>query len=157
MAIKIRIPNSTTGTTKGFLSRDPVIRAALVVFVTVAVVFTSVFSYYYLKYDHIIDQKFKGQVFSNSAKIYAIPETVQVGEKIDAHEIAVRLRRAGYAERDGQSFMGSYRLSVMGLRSSLGRIPTTVQNRPPSAFVVGRWRPSRGNPASWLPTNSSPK
>ena len=49
---------------------------------TVAVVFTSVFSYYYLKYDHIIDQKFKGQVFSNSAKIYAIPETVQVGEKM---------------------------------------------------------------------------
>ncbi len=115
MAIKIRIPNSTTGTTKGFLSRDPVIRAALVVFVTVAVVFTSVFSYYYLKYDHIIDQKFKGQVFSNSAKIYAIPETVQVGEKIDAREIAVRLRRAAYAEKDGQSFMGSYRLLNNGI------------------------------------------
>ena len=134
MAIKIRIPNSTTGTTKGFLSRDPVIRAALVVFVTVAVVFTSVFSYYYLKYDHIIDQKFKGQVFSNSAKIYAIPETVQVGEKIDAREIAVRLRRAAYAEKDGQSFMGSYRLLNNGIEIKPG--PDSYHSPEPATIRV---------------------
>jgi len=134
VAIKIRIPNSTTGTTKGFLSRDPVIRAALVVFVTVAVVFTSVFSYYYLKYDHIIDQKFKGQVFSNSAKIYAIPETVQVGEKIDAREIAVRLRRAAYAEKDGQSFMGSYRLLNNGIEIKPG--PDSYHSPEPATIRV---------------------
>ena len=134
MAIKIRIPNSTTGTTKGFLPRDPVIRAALVVFVTVAVVFTSMFSYYYLKYDHIIDQKFKGQVFSNSAKIYAIPETVQVGEKIDAREIAVRLRRAAYAEKDGQSFMGSYRLLNNGIEIKPG--PDSYHSPEPATIRV---------------------
>jgi penicillin-binding protein 1B len=134
VAIKIRIPNGTTATTKGFLPRDPVIRAALVVFVTVAVVFTSVFSYFYLKYDHIIDQKFKGQVFSNSAKIYAIPETVQVGEKIDAHEIAVRLRRAGYAERDGQSFMGSYRLLTNGIEIKPG--PDSYHSPEPATIRV---------------------
>jgi len=134
VAIKIRIPNSTTGTTKGFLPRDPVIRAALVVFVTVAVVFTSMFSYYYLKYDHIIDQKFKGQVFSNSAKIYAIPETVQVGEKIDAREIAVRLRRAAYAEKDGQSFMGSYRLLNNGIEIKPG--PDSYHSPEPATIRV---------------------
>ncbi|HMH01012.1 MAG TPA: PBP1A family penicillin-binding protein [Terriglobales bacterium] len=136
MAIKIRIPNSTTGTStgSGLLPRDPVVRAGLIVFLTIAVVFTSVFSYYYLKYDHVIDQKFKGQVFSNSAKIYAIPETVQVGEKIEAREIAARLRRAGYAERDGQSFMGSYRLLNNGIEIKPG--PDSYHSPEPATIRV---------------------
>ena len=71
---------------------------------------TAFFSYYYVKYGRIIDARFKGQVFSNSAKIYAIPQTVRVGEKIDAREIAAQLRAAGYTNEDGSSPIGSYRL-----------------------------------------------
>jgi penicillin-binding protein 1B len=112
LAIKLKIPKRKTAGTKakGFFSRDPLVRGALVVFLILAITFSVGFSYYYVKYDRIIDQRFKGQVFSNSAKIYAIPRTVHVGEKIEPREIAAQLRGAGYSERDGQSALGSYRL-----------------------------------------------
>ena len=50
------------------------------------------------------------QIFSNSAKIYAIPETVRVGEKIDARQVVAALKRAGYAEKESESQMGTYRV-----------------------------------------------
>ncbi len=111
MAIKIKIPHrkKKAAPGKGLLSRDPVIRLALIVFVLLAVGVTAFFSYFYLKYDRIIEQRFRGQVFSNSAKIYAIPPTVRVGEKITTHEVAALLRHAGYSE-DGSSPLGSYHL-----------------------------------------------
>jgi penicillin-binding protein 1B len=112
VAIKLKIPKSkSTGKkSRHFFSRDPIVLAALVVFCVIAISVSAAFSYYYVKYDRIIDQRFKGQVFSNSAKIYAIPRTLHVGEKIDLNEIANQLREAGYAEKDGQSTLGSFRL-----------------------------------------------
>src|SRR5262249_48883421 len=68
----------------------------------------------------MIEAKFKGPVFSNAAKIYAIPQTVRAGEKISAHDIAAQLRHAGYAEKDGQSSMGSYRLLSDGIEIKPG-------------------------------------
>ena len=107
LAIKLKIPKGNGGR---FFIRDPLLRAAAIAFLVVAAVLTGFFVYYYVKYDRIIEARFKGQVFSNSAKIYAIPETVRLGEKIGIREIAASLRRAGYTDRDGQSPMGSYKL-----------------------------------------------
>jgi penicillin-binding protein 1B len=109
VAIKLKIPKGNTGKDGGFLSRDPLLKAALIAFVTLATVAIAGFAYYYVKYDRIIEAKFKGQVFSNSAKIYAIPETVRVGEKIEPHQIVAALKRAGYADKDNESQMGTYR------------------------------------------------
>ena len=122
MAIKLKIPKDKQPrrTGRGFLSHDPVIRTALVVFAVFAATFAGVFSYYYVKYDRLIDQKFKGPVFSNSAKIYAIPHAVQVGEKIEPREIAAQLQRAGYSDRDGKADMGSYRLLENGIEVKPG-------------------------------------
>jgi penicillin-binding protein 1B len=111
VTIKVKIPKRRSGvrTGKGLIARDPVVRFALAVFILLSVCVCGGFSYYYIKYDRIIDQRFKGPVFSSSARIYAIPRTVKVGQKIDLHEVANQLRRAGYTETDGQSPMGSYR------------------------------------------------
>ena len=113
MAIKLKLPkrSRTASSGKGRFLHDPVFRIAFLVFIVLAVTTAGTFTYYYIKFDRIIDQKFKGSVFSNSAKIYAIPEAVRVGEKIDLKEIATQLRRAGYSEKDGQSGMGSFRLA----------------------------------------------
>ena len=59
------------------LPRDPVLRAALVAFLLLAVSFTVVFSYFYIKYDRIIEKRFKTPVFANSAKIYALPRVLR--------------------------------------------------------------------------------
>ncbi len=119
MAIKLKIPHSKSGK-RGWFSHDPILRAALVAFLVVGGIGTAVFSYYYIKYDRIIDARFKGQVFSNSAKIYAIPQTVHVGEKIEPRAIAAELRRAGYSDQDGASPMGTFRLLNGGIEIKPG-------------------------------------
>jgi penicillin-binding protein 1B len=120
VAIKIKIPKGKQKATgKGFF-HDPVVRAAFIVFIVVGTVMTGTFAYFYVKYDRMIDQKFRGPVFTNSAKIYAIPEAVRVGEKIDTAQIASKLRSAGYSDKDGNSRLGSYRLLDNGIEVKPG-------------------------------------
>ena len=123
MAIKIRIPKSGEGggakTIRG-LPRDPVLRAALVAFLVLAVSFTIVFSYFYIKYDRIIEKRFRTPVFANSAKIYALPRVVRDGEKIDTKQIAAELRRAGYSDKEGDSNLGTFRLIKGGIEITPG-------------------------------------
>ncbi|HET9407298.1 MAG TPA: PBP1A family penicillin-binding protein [Candidatus Sulfotelmatobacter sp.] len=118
MAIKLKIAKGNGEASAGRkprLSRDPVLRFGLVLFLVLAASFSVVFSYFYIKYDRIIEHRFRTPVFSNSAKIYAIPQTVRHGEKITAKEIAAELRRAGYSEKEGDSNLGSFRLESDGI------------------------------------------
>ena len=123
MAIKIKIPKSGgEGGAKKIrgLPRDPVLRAALVAFLILAVSFTIVFSYFYIKYDRIIEKRFRTPIFANSAKIYALPRVVRDGEKTDAKQIAAELRRAGYSDKDGESNLGTYHLVKGGIEITPG-------------------------------------
>src|SRR3984957_1027456 len=108
----MKIPNSgeKRGKAGWGLPRDPVVRAALIVFLVAAVGLGGSSRYFYIKYDRIIAQRFRSPVFSNSAQIFALPRTVHDGDKADAKEIAATLRRAGYSDKDGQSPLGSFRL-----------------------------------------------
>src|SRR5437763_698909 len=109
MALKIKLPRF-----KGFRSSlsHPVVRAVVAVFLIVSIVFFGVFSYYYLKYQKIIDKRMSGPIFANTAKIYAQPRSVRIGQKSDPKEIVNYLRHAGYTEEGerGQSKFGTYRL-----------------------------------------------
>ena len=136
MAIKIKIPKSKAAQKAGKwgMPRDPIVKAALIVFVVLAATLGGTFTYFYVKYDRIIDQKFRGTIFSNSAKIYAIPEAVEVGEKIDAQEIATKLRRAGYSDKDGQTPMGSYRLLAGGIEVKPG--PDSYHSPEPATIRI---------------------
>jgi len=122
VAIKIKIPKSERKPGVGWrgLPRDPVIRAASVVFLVVAICVGGVLCYFYIKYDRIIAQRFRSPVFSNSAKIYALPRTVHDGDKIDVREIAASLRRAGYSDKDDQSELGSFHLVKDGIEITPG-------------------------------------
>jgi len=102
------------------LSRDPVLRAAAVAFLILAVSFTVFVSYFYIKYDRIIEKRFRTPVFANSAKIYALPRTVSDGEKIEAKEIAAELRRAGYYDKDGESKLGTFHVVKGGIEITPG-------------------------------------
>jgi len=98
-----------------------VLRVALAAFLVLATATSGVFTYYYVTFGRMIDQRFKGPVFGNSARIYAIPHAVQVGEKIEIKEIANQLRRAGYSDQgDGRSPMGSFRLFEGGIEIKPG-------------------------------------
>jgi penicillin-binding protein 1B len=56
------------------------------------------FTYYYARYAKAFDEKVRIGLFANSAKIYAAPDSVGVGDTIQPGEIAARLRRSGYSE-----------------------------------------------------------
>ncbi len=132
MAIKIRIPHRTKRAGAG--RRDPVLRAARAAFLFVALSFVVVFSYYYVKYERVIARRFDGPVFANSAKIYARPDSIAVGEKVDLKEIASELRHAGYAEKSGQSSMGSYRVTASGIQIQPG--PGSYHSPEPATIRV---------------------
>jgi penicillin-binding protein 1B len=117
MAIKLKIPATrSTGQSgrsrgqSGLLARDPVVRIALLSFLSLSLLVVGFFTYWYVKYDRIIEQRFRGPVFASSAKIFASPQVVKIGSKLTISEIAAQLRHAGYAEKDGESQLGSYRL-----------------------------------------------
>jgi penicillin-binding protein 1B len=113
MAIRLKIPavGRRGGSAKSRLRvKDPVVRYALVAFVSLALVVIGFFAYWYVKYDRIIEQRFRGPVFATSAKIYASPRVVRVGSNDTINEIAAELRRAGYTEQQGGSPLGSYRV-----------------------------------------------
>ena len=72
------------------------LKAVLACVLLAAVAGLSVFSFYYVKYGRIVDQRLKGRLFNNSARIYAAPPVVRVGEQVTAAQVARELRLAGY-------------------------------------------------------------
>ena len=81
-----------------------------------------IFTYFYVKYGRVVDRRMAGGGFSNAAKIYSRPRVIEVGEKLDASDVAAELKRAGYGEygKDGASPIGEYSFSREGLRVSPG-------------------------------------
>jgi len=111
-----------------------VVRAGLGVFIILALACTGAFSYFYIKYDRIIEKRFRTPVFSNSAKIYALPQTVRTGENINAKEIATELRRGGYSDKDGESRLGTFRLTSAGIEISPG--PESYHSPEPAQITI---------------------
>ncbi|HWC20269.1 MAG TPA: PBP1A family penicillin-binding protein [Terriglobales bacterium] len=108
MAIRLKIPRG-----QGIHKRlsHPAVKASVAAFIIVCMALFGVFAYYYVKYQRIVDKRLHGPIFANSAKIYAAPETVRIGESLTANEIMAELRRAGYteaSERNG-SHIGTYK------------------------------------------------
>jgi penicillin-binding protein 1B len=126
VAIKIRIPRQTasksspkTGKKRrsDFHLGDPIVKIAVAIFLVLSLAFFGVFAFYYVRYDKIIDRKMKGQIFNNSAKIYARPEVVRDGESSTVDDLVARLKRAGYTEEGHkpESPWGKYKLEGDGI------------------------------------------
>jgi penicillin-binding protein 1B len=73
-------------------------RILLVSFALFVIAGAGVFTYFYAKYARVFDEKLKAGLFANSAKIFAAPESVAVGDTAAPSDIAGRLRRSGYSE-----------------------------------------------------------
>ena len=121
MAIKVKIPR-TKSARKGLHLNSPVLRAGVAAFIILCVCLFGVFSYYYIKYQKIVDKRMSGPIFANTAKIYAQPREVRVGQKVDPRELANYLRHAGYTEQgeQGKSKFGVYRLLNGGIEIKPG-------------------------------------
>ncbi len=133
MAIKVKVPDRSPVTRRGskrrsravrparvrhFSFHDPLVKLFFAAFLIACALFAGVFTYFYVKYERVVDRRMAGGVFSNAAKIYARPRLVSVGDKTSIADVAGDLRRAGYTEegRDRQSPVGHYAVTRDGIQ-----------------------------------------
>lgn len=71
---------------------------------------TGVFVYFYVRFARVIDARLSGDVFNNASLIFAAPTPVRVGQAATPAALAARLRKALYAQEEGGSKVGTYKL-----------------------------------------------
>jgi penicillin-binding protein 1B len=112
MPVKLKLANNgrttRTAPAKHTLGMR-LIRVLLIVAIAAALVGAAVFSYNYVKYQHIVDARLaSGPIFANTSQIYAAPKEVRTGQKLTAASIAQDLRQAGY---NSNSQFGTFQLN----------------------------------------------
>jgi penicillin-binding protein 1B len=113
MALKIRFLMPTGNHPWASLA----LRVGLLTFVAADLLFLAVFSYFYVVYQHVVDDRLKQPIFANTAKIFAAPREVRPGQKLTVRLIGEELRQAGYSA-DGASQtseLGTYKEGVQAI------------------------------------------
>jgi penicillin-binding protein 1B len=93
--MRVRIPRNS------WLARfvlGPVGRLLIVGFALIVVLGLGAFTYFWAKYARLFDEKLRAGLFANTAKIFAAPESIAVGDETPPAAIAALLRRSGYTE-----------------------------------------------------------
>jgi penicillin-binding protein 1B len=86
--------------------------AAFVAFIVLSIILVNA----YINFSRLIDRKLAGEVFQDTAKIYAAPLTVFPGQAIRPWTVTDYLRKAGYSEKaKGSSRVGEFSYSKRGL------------------------------------------
>jgi penicillin-binding protein 1B len=93
--MKVRVPTAS-GLARFVLS--PLGRGLLIGSAVAIILVFGVFTYFYLSYAPLIDKKLREGPIANTAKIFAAPEAVSVGEASSPETVAADLRRSGYTE-----------------------------------------------------------
>jgi len=91
--MKVRVPRSA-GLAQFFLR--PGGKALLIGFSVVTILGLGVFTYFYSHYSRLIDEKLRVGPFVNTAKLFAAPQSVAVGDPMTPVEVAAELQRSGY-------------------------------------------------------------
>jgi penicillin-binding protein 1B len=98
MPVKLKYGSNTTRTAaKPSFFQSRLVRGLFVAAIAVVAVGAIVFSYFYVHYQHVVDDRLNaGPIFSSVSQIYAAPREVRAGQKLTAASIAADLRQAGY-------------------------------------------------------------
>ncbi len=67
-----------------------------------------VFTYYYIKYSRMIDQRLSGGVLQNTTQIFSAPLRISPGDSMSAEELASYLQRTGYRAQNAEDALGQY-------------------------------------------------
>ena len=93
--MKVRVPKNA-GLARFFLR--PAGRVLVAGMALGLIIGLGTFTYFYSRYSRLIDQKLRAGPFAQTAKLYAAPESVAVGDSFTPAQIAAELRRSGYNE-----------------------------------------------------------
>ncbi len=86
-------------------------------FLLALVIGESIFGYYYYQSRPMVEERLQRPLFEQTARIYAAPKELRVGQKLTPRTIALELRDAGYTgdeDRD-KSRLGTYALNASSI------------------------------------------
>jgi penicillin-binding protein 1B len=94
------------------------LRVALVCVAAAGVLLVGVCTFYYYKYQGIVDERLKQPLFARTARIYAAPREVRPGQKLGIQLLTNELREAGYTDDTAakKSPLGTYSESGDSIR-----------------------------------------
>ena len=96
------------------------------------------FVFWYVKYDRIIEQRFRSAVFASSAKIFAAPQVVKVGSKItDPRDCGSTCATPAMRKKKANLRLAVIRCMADRLKSCPDPSRITVPNRPRSLWLDG--------------------
>jgi penicillin-binding protein 1B len=104
--MKVRVPKNA-GLAQFFLK--PAGLVLIIAFSLCVVGGLGTFTYFYARYSRLINQKLRVGPFADTAKLFAAPQSVAVGDQLTPLEISADLRRSGYNESHGNP-IGYYQL-----------------------------------------------
>jgi len=99
--------------------RSPLFKILLSLFLFFFIGASAIVLYFYNYYSRTIDRRLSGEIFKNTAQIYAAPYRVYPGQRLVLDDVVVRLQRAGFerADKTGSDDDGAY--EVKGNRVSI--------------------------------------
>jgi penicillin-binding protein 1B len=111
-----RKPDRTRPTKKAKVSsffRSPLFKVLLSIFIFFFIGVSALVLYYYNYYSKVIDRRLSGEIFKNTAQIYAAPYRIYPGQTLTPDEVVARLQRANFDNSDKSgSEDGSYEISA---------------------------------------------
>ncbi|MGH9677082.1 MAG: transglycosylase domain-containing protein, partial [Candidatus Acidiferrum sp.] len=67
-----------------------------------------IFTYYYIKYSHMIDARLSGHVLQNTTQIFSAPERIAVGQAWGPEDLTTYLTRVGYRPQQDENAAGQF-------------------------------------------------
>jgi penicillin-binding protein 1B len=132
--------------------RSPLFKVLLSIFLFFFIGTSALVLYYYNYYSKIIDRKLSGEVFKNTAQIYAAPYRIYPGQKLSPDDVVLRLQRAGFdTSAKGTSEDGAYEVngSKITIKPKAGDAMRLEFTKAALAKIV---KPGGGDTSeAWLP------
>ena len=132
--------------------RSPLFKVLLSIFLFFFIGTSAFILYYYNYYSRIIDRKLSGEIFKNTAQIYAAPFRVYAGQKVSPEEVVVRLQRAGFeSSQNGGGDEGAFEVkgNALTIRPRVGDSMRLDFGKGALAKVT---KPGKGDTSeAWLP------
>src|SRR5437762_5313876 len=90
--------------------RSPLFKILLSIFLFFFIGASAILLFFYNHYSRIIDRRLSGEIFKNTAQIYAAPYRVYPGQRLVLDDVVLRLQRAGFerADKAGRDDDGGY-------------------------------------------------
>src|SRR5213593_1281827 len=135
--------------------RSPLFKILLSIFLFFFIGTSALVLYYYNYYSRVIDRRLSGEIFKNTAQIYAAPYRIYPGQRLALNDVVLRLQRAGFdpadkggsSDDDGVYEASGGRVTIKpkigdALRLDFGRTSLTRIVRSPGGEADEAWLPA---------------